>query len=284
MQEQIPQEQATAPRTSPEQLGLFAIDPSWGALDQRPPIGDELIQYPLFDADLLRDPLDVHTTAQIRGAHLARVALAAMVDRLETEKITDPLTGVLNRRGITEAFAREHPTHAMFVDLDNFKDVNEKASHAGGDTVLKTLGDILQRVTNDIGMRITPGRFGGDEFVVLVYGDPVQIDMGQVSGIAEVIRQNFENAILEHPDSKIQETKATLSIGVAQVDICPTFDDMCRGISTVLFQAKAGGKNCVEVIEPVTVDLRSVPCPRTEPGVPQDKPPIFRSTPRTPVN
>jgi len=97
----------------------------------------------------------------------------ALQDQLEHLARTDPLTGLLNRRGFLERLQQwleEHDSAdvreaaAYYIDLDDFKAVNERYGHGGGDAVLVALGDRLAAVVEGRGFA---GRIGGDEFVLL---------------------------------------------------------------------------------------------------------------------
>jgi diguanylate cyclase (GGDEF)-like protein len=114
--------------------------------------------------------------------------LASEVERLERELSTaqrqmaelaacadvDPLTEVLNRRGFERelarslAYVKRHSTSAalLYIDLDDFKSVNDRHGHAGGDAVLKAVASVLKRHTRASDLA---ARLGGDEFVVLLW-------------------------------------------------------------------------------------------------------------------
>jgi diguanylate cyclase (GGDEF)-like protein/putative nucleotidyltransferase with HDIG domain len=105
--------------------------------------------------------------------YLLKARLEAMVWKLADAARTDPLTGLLNRRGFHERFEQEmdrarrtgRPLGVLVGDLDDFKSVNDRLGHAGGDEALKRLGAILTNAKRQID---TVGRMGGEEFAVLV--------------------------------------------------------------------------------------------------------------------
>jgi diguanylate cyclase (GGDEF)-like protein len=106
----------------------------------------------------------------ILGTTLA--AREAAEARLAAQAATDTLTGLRNRRAFTDALTatcgRATPVVVAFVDLDDFKQVNDTFGHEAGDEVLVEVGARLRRVVRE---EDVVARFGGDEFVVLVAGD-----------------------------------------------------------------------------------------------------------------
>ena len=123
------------------------------------------------------DP-DYHTAAvrALRGAQEAerRIAeLTAQVSQLQEMALSDELTGLLNRRGFLAELGRElaaarrfgEPAVLVYIDLDGFKQINDRHGHAAGDAVLRRFGEIL---TDNIRAGDCVGRLGGDEFAVLL--------------------------------------------------------------------------------------------------------------------
>ena len=102
-----------------------------------------------------------------------KARLQAMVWKLADAARTDPLTGLLNRRGFQERFDQEmdrarrsgRPLGVLVGDLDDFKSVNDRLGHAGGDEVLMQLGELLTSSKRQID---TVARMGGEEFAILV--------------------------------------------------------------------------------------------------------------------
>lgn len=98
-------------------------------------------------------------------------AIAGSVERLSGLAFTDPLTGLSNRRAMVEELARAiadgRPLAAVAIDLDHFKEANERAGHAGGDALLVAAAERLRAVVRDGDI---VGRIGGDEFLVFLTG------------------------------------------------------------------------------------------------------------------
>ncbi len=112
--------------------------------------------------------------AALLAAHTAASLDAALALGRERESaLTDPLTGLLNRRGLEERLERElddaqaerNQLSLIVLDCDDFKDVNDRAGHEFGDALLREIGHVLRVVAPDVGCA---ARLGGDEFVVML--------------------------------------------------------------------------------------------------------------------
>jgi diguanylate cyclase (GGDEF)-like protein len=159
----------------------------------------------------------------------------------ETIKLaaTDSLTGVLNRRAFMKRFndemgfaRRENYRFSMFmIDLDNFKEFNDSRGHAAGDLILQEFTVILR---NELRKNDIIGRYGGDEFTVILPGTPKE----DARKIAEKVRGNIER--------EMRTVNITTSIGIAEF---PTDSDYLDGlISTAdeaMYRAKEYGRNRV---------------------------------------
>ena len=148
---------------------------------------------------------EVEALRRARGAARAREAADRAV-------LTDPLTGVANRRGLDEALAQAdragEPVSACFVDLDRFKAVNDDHSHEVGDEVLRRVAAVLTDVVRSGaggGRGDLVARYGGEEFVVLDRGG---------ADLAVQARRVVE-AVAAHPWSEVARGLAvTVSVGV----------------------------------------------------------------------
>lgn len=164
----------------------------------------------------------------------------------ELAATTDYLTGLANRRTLTEAGARlasARDTQAglalAMIDIDRFKSVNDAHGHAVGDAVLKHVADRLNAVTRGSEML---ARIGGEEFVVLLNGIE-NAEQAQAAG------ERLRLAVQNHPfvDGP-RHLPVTLSIGVARA--CASdgdFDTLLRAADRALYAAKEGGRNRVVV-------------------------------------
>lgn len=155
----------------------------------------------------------------------------------------DALTGLPNRALIQDRMkqmlAHAHRSHihcaVMFLDLDNFKDINDTLGHQAGDQLLIAVGKRLSSVVRESD---TVGRFGGDEFVVLVERESMGAGAEVVAKrILDVLKTPFEIAASEIPIS------ISASIGIVEADL-QTPEELLRDADIALYQAKAAGKHC----------------------------------------
>ncbi len=168
--------------------------------------------------------------------------VAALRHALEREKEsarTDPLTGVSNRRhfleltGASLAFARRYrrPMTIAYLDLDDFKQINDRMGHQMGDEVLRTVAHTVRtrlRATDVV------GRLGGDEFAVCL----PETGAEAASLVLEKLREDCNAALPENCHS------ATVSIGMVTFGYPPaTVDELLERTDTMLYAAKREGKN-----------------------------------------
>ncbi|MCD9022784.1 sensor domain-containing diguanylate cyclase [Cohnella silvisoli] len=159
-------------------------------------------------------------------------------DNLSKEAQTDPLTGLYNRRTLDQ-FIRHWieqsiPFSMMVMDLDHFKQVNDTYGHEKGDEVLKFLSVSLQRL---VGEGYVCCRFGGEEFVVLVPNEELDVALQD----AEKIRR-----YMSETDSPT-DNKVTLSIGVAHYpSVAHNAEQLFRLADEAMYRAKRLGRNRVE--------------------------------------
>ncbi len=173
------------------------------------------------------------------------ILLTELRHALEEERLlanTDPLTGALNRRSFNEIAEKRmiisevnrHPYTMVYLDLDNFKTVNDKLGHAVGDLVLKFVVDtILKQIRNTDFL----ARLGGDEFAILL------TDMDQKH--AQSLVQRLQSALLEK--MKFNEWDVTFSIGVLTVLSMPeSVDKLVSMTDALMYDIKGKGKNAVQ--------------------------------------
>ena len=159
---------------------------------------------------------------------------------------TDPLTGVLNRRSLIErldaacvrARARNLPISVLFLDLDHFKQINDTFGHAAGDACL---AGIIPPIQAELRQSDVIGRYGGEEFVVILYG----ADAAAAYPIAERICRRVSDIRIEGFGAAVQ---LTCSIGVAASDTLEVWGQhLIAHADTAVYAAKRSGRNQVQV-------------------------------------
>jgi len=175
--------------------------------------------------------------------------VATRVERaryLKTLLNRDGLTGLLTHTAFLErarvalAQARRDPTRLMVwvsIDLDHFKEVNDRYGHPIGDRVLAALSALLRRRLRQAD---TIGRYGGEELAVIVEG------LGEAEAVRLVARLLVEFASTEHHGADHQNFGATFSAGVAALDPeTMDVDGWRKAAGDALHAAKTAGRNCV---------------------------------------
>lgn len=176
---------------------------------------------------------------------LASSAEERVMRQLYESSVKDPMTQVFNRQyfdaQITSelSFALRHSTELslLVVDIDFFKKVNDTYGHLAGDSVLRTVAEVLQ---GQLRTEDTLARYGGEEFVVLLRG----IALPDAIRAAERLRSAVEHAVIHHGN---QHIPITLSIGCASVAGCkePSPELLIEAADQRLYRAKREGRNRV---------------------------------------
>jgi two-component system, cell cycle response regulator len=172
-------------------------------------------------------------------------------ERLQHIGLTDPLTGVNNRRYVERRLLEEvgrtrrhgHALSTMYIDLDHFKKVNDNYGHQGGDEVLC---EVAARIKAELRLSDALGRFGGEEFVVLLIDAPHDAAVA----VAERIRASVCGTPLCL--STGEELHATVSIGVSTLerierkeDVATVAQQFLAKADEALYRAKKDGRNRV---------------------------------------
>jgi diguanylate cyclase (GGDEF)-like protein len=211
-------------RSRMDRLRLFVTRVGQGELTASAPVGNE------------RRPDDLTLLSR---------SFEAMRDRLSELVGTDSLTGCLNRRALERqlvsiwrmAKRQEASIAVLAVDVDHFKDINDKLGHHAGDEVLRQLAEILHATARDTDSVARPG---GDEFVVLL---PSQSWDGAMS-FAERLRANVDDFVFGPAGAPL---RVTISVGVALARhtdaVSP--EAVLEQADRSLYRAKAEGRNRV---------------------------------------
>ena len=177
--------------------------------------------------------------AALASAALQNAMLYSEVNRLAT---TDALTGLYNRRKFFELGELEihrykrfqEPLSAIMLDLDNFKQINDTYGHATGDVVL---GSVAVRSKVSIRVIDILGRYGGDEFAILL----PNADIHEAEEIAERIRRSVMEEAVQGPGGVIP---IAISLGITQADAeTGCLSDLLAQADAALYSAKQKGKN-----------------------------------------
>lgn len=169
---------------------------------------------------------------------------------LEQETVTDPLTGLYNRRYLERELANEfkrakryrRPLSVLMLDVDHFKKVNDEYGHRVGDKVLAALADILKANVREADV---VARYGGEEIVVIATETPAK----GAADLAERLRKAVaRSALVTLEDVEKSSIHATVSIGVADADSrMGDADSLIRAADTAMYLAKSAGRNQVAV-------------------------------------
>jgi diguanylate cyclase len=186
---------------------------------------------------------------QLEASKIRSEELSDEIDRVRFESLSDPLTQIGNRQFFDEALARaitkaartSAPLTMLFVDIDNFKQINDKFGHQIGD-------DVLRLVASKLKHNVRHGevaRYGGEEFGIVFYNKP--LETGRL--IAERIREAVESVEMRDRTSGEPFGRVTVSIGVAQWHPGSTSSDLIGRADAALYIAKRKGRNCVAVAD-----------------------------------
>lgn len=190
----------------------------------------------------------VRVRSQLRRKRYSDRLRSNVIDGLRMAVI-DPLTGLYNRR-----YAKQHlkavadraedegsPFSILMMDLDEFKQVNDRYGHRAGDLVLREFAERIQENVRGIDL---VARVGGEEFCVIMPGT----DVSQATDVAERLRGNIDERPFCAKDETGQHIHVTVSIGVATSEGRPEdMDHVLEEADIALYQAKNNGRNKVTV-------------------------------------
>jgi diguanylate cyclase (GGDEF)-like protein len=193
------------------------------------------------------DPGELHARLRAGRRILAlQGALISARDALRFQATHDPLTGLWNRLASVEALSRElsrsqrqkESISVIMADLDHFKSVNDNYGHLSGDVVLR---GTASRIASSVRAYDTVGRYGGEEFILVL----PESDLAQALHQAKRIRDVFEKKPFDLPEGRVP---VTLSLGVASLAVNEAVepDGLVWAADQALYRAKHRGRNRVE--------------------------------------
>lgn len=183
-----------------------------------------------------------HALADSMSLALSNISLR---EKLRTQSLRDPLTGLYNRRYMEDALERYvslaerngAATAVLMMDLDNFKRLNDQLGHAKGDAVLR---DVAAQLVGGLRPSDVVCRYGGEELMVIL--PDCGIEDARMK--AEALRLRVESL------SEVHEAPVSISIGLAAIpETSTSVVDLVAMADAALYEAKRTGKNCVAVAE-----------------------------------
>jgi diguanylate cyclase (GGDEF)-like protein len=157
----------------------------------------------------------------------------------QTQANSDSLTGLMTRRSleteVRELHATGTPYSVAYGDLDHFKDLNDVFGHAAGDRALRTFSQVLR---DSLRPADIPGRYGGEEFVIVLPECPVD----EARQVLERVRERMAERIVI-----AQLPPFTISFGLASSDQAEDFDQVVALADVALLSAKARGRDQIVI-------------------------------------
>lgn len=206
--------------------------------------------------DYVRKPFDPpELDARLRtGQRIIELQdkLIAAREALRFGATHDALTGLANRSVILENLNREYARQKrekgkfaiILADIDHFKEVNDNYGHLCGDDVLRQVAGAMRESVRSYD---TVGRYGGEEFLVIV----PEADTSTAVGIAERIRKAIESLVIPCRDRRIQVT-ASFGIAASARAESPLPQTLLHSADDALYRAKSNGRNRCELAEQTT--------------------------------
>ncbi len=209
---------------------------------------EKIVEF-LFKINALDMTLAIETyhNSQVQDLEDSIDGMEVRQQELQQQAITDSLTGMVNHDYIFQKLgellsqhqAHNQPLCVIMADIDFFKKVNDGHGHQAGDFVLV---DVAQRIKSALRDMDIVGRYGGEEFMLILQNTPQETAIR----IAERIRLK----ITDHPvNLKDLILHVTISMGVAFAKVGDDVESLVKRADTVLYEAKHGGRNRVNVAD-----------------------------------
>ncbi len=199
----------------------------------------------LLLAIVIAPPIYWLVLVPIRSEYAKRLRAEGVAEDMGKLAVTDSLTRIMNRRGITvsllDAMAQAEryntPLTIGMADIDHFKDVNDHYGHEAGDQVLVGVAEVM---TDTLRMPDKVGRYGGEEFLIVL----PHTTLAQGRKLAERIRNTVRKTRFADPPEGL---KVTISIGLVQFRQSEDLQQLLSKVDAALYEAKEGGRDMVVV-------------------------------------
>lgn len=183
---------------------------------------------------------------EIHSSSSPRYAMRQRLEELQELAMHDPLTGIANRRFVEinlSARLEELKRYGfdfsvLFIDADNFKQINDSHGHTVGDRILKM---ISATIANSLRSFDIIGRWGGEEFVVLL----INTNETHLFSLADRLRRLVEKSALTLDNGDV--LKVTVSVGASAAHNSDTVDSLIERADKLMFESKRRGRNLVSV-------------------------------------
>lgn len=204
-------------------------------------------------------PLKYVQLASLLEAVLLMVAIGERVLHLERSRqlamdmaYRDPLTGLGNRRMLTRYYedlqmqfrVDRTPVFVILIDLDHFKQINDRYGHSAGDQVLRKLAGLMCMYSRQSDACM---RYGGDEFVMILRAD----NMEAVQGIADRLRQHFADRPTTFEGQLIRHTLSAGIIPAITRDVSLSATEVLAQVDKALYDAKSAGRNTTVILQQI---------------------------------
>jgi len=208
----------------------------------------EISTYPIFDEDGSVTHA-IEYTRDITDRKKSEEEKRLLIEKLEYLSNTDGLTGLLNRRALTDSLfyeidrAKRYNSQMSLIlcDIDNFKEINDACGHDAGDQALQTIASTLKTILRKADIA---GRYGGDEFMLIL----PQTSIKGAEKIADKILFAVRNAEMSFTEDK--SIRLSLSIGLSSLEAdSDTPDSLIKRTDDAMYASKQGGRDRVSTVK-----------------------------------